>query len=183
MSGKIRNNYNLSTKVEKKDDNNTIKYYKYHNINLHPFYFNKIKKEINSYKKKIEGNKTNNNEKKSTKENTNANANNNDKLSTTRNEYTERLKTKSNKYFSGNNIRKIINKSPNIKNKFFPLDSSHLFKGKFAYLFNNKNNINNLYPIKKIISYGSIKKNRPNSTKKKLCKQKGLSHRSSSGEQ
>ena len=48
-------------------------------------------------------------EKKSTKENTtNANINNNnDLLSTTRNEYTEKLKPKLNKYFSGNNINKI----------------------------------------------------------------------------
>ena len=181
MTEKIRNNNNLSTNIERKEQNNTVKY-KYHNINLHPFYFNKIKKKINSYKKKLEGNKTNNIEKKSTKENTNANVNNNDFLSTTRNEYTERLKPKSNKYFSGNNIRKIINNSPNIKNKCFPLDSSHLIKGKFVYLFKNKNNLNNLCSAKKIIAYGSIKKNRPNSTKRKSCKQKGLTYRSSSGE-
>ena len=115
MTERIRNHYNLSNNIEKNGHNNTVKYYKYQNINLHPCYFNKFKKKIYSYKKKSEGNKTNNNEKKSTKENTNANINNNELLSTTRNEFTERLKSKLNKYFSGNNIKKIINNSPNKK--------------------------------------------------------------------
>ena len=77
-----------------------------------------IKKKIYS-KKKSEGNKTsNNNEKKSTKENTNANINSNDILSSTRNEYTQKLKPKLNKYFSGTNINnKTGNKSCNKKNK------------------------------------------------------------------
>ena len=182
MTERIRNHYILSNNLEKNDHNNTVKYYKYQNINLHPCYFNKFKKKIYSYKKKSEGNKTNNNEKRSTKENTNANINNNDLLSTTRNEFTERLKPKLNKYFSGNNIKKIINNSPNKKNYCFPMDNSHIIKGKYSYLFNNKNNLNNLCSVKKIIAYGSIKKYRPNSTKKKSYKRKGFIYRSSSGE-
>ena len=182
MTDRLGNNYNFSSNFERKTHNNTVKYYKYQNINLHPCYFKKIKKKIYSYKKKTEGNKTNNNEKKSTKENTNANINNNDLLSTTRNEFTERLKPKTNKYFSGNNIKKLINSSPSKKNCYFPLNNSHLNKGKYSYLFNNKNNINNLCSIKKIIAYGSIKKYRPNSTKKKSYKHKGFMYRSSSGE-
>ena len=182
MTERIRNHYNLSNNLEKNEHNNTVKYYKYQNINLHPCYFNKFKKKIYSYKKKSEGNKTNNNEKRSTKENTNANINNNDLLSTTRNEFTERLKPKLNKYFSGNNIKKIINNSPNKKNYCFPMDNSHIIKGKYSYLFNNKNNLNNLCSVKKIIAYGSIKKYRPNSTKKKSYKRKGFIYRSSSGE-
>ena len=186
MTDRLKHNYNLSGNIEinNNNNNNTVKYYKYQNINLHPCYFNKIKKKIYSYKKKSEGNKTNNNEKKSTKENTNANINNNnnDLLSTTRNEFTERLKPKSSKYFTGNNIKKIINNSPNKKNCFFPMNNSHLIKGKYSYLFKNKNNLNNLSSIKKIIAYGSIKRYRPNSTKKKSYKQKRFIYRSSSGE-
>ena len=183
MTERIRSNFNISNNIEKNEHNNTVKYWKYQNINLHPCYFNKIKKKIYS-KKKSEGNRTNNNEKRSTKENTNANINNNnDLISNTRNEFTERLKPKSNKYFSGNNIKKIINNnSPNKKRNYYHMDNSHLIKGKFFYLFNNKNNLSNLSSIKKIIAYGSIKKYRPNSTKKKSYKQKGLTYRSSSGE-
>ena len=180
MTERIRSNFNISNNIEKNEHNNTVKYCKYQNINLHPCYFNKIKKKIYS-KKKSEGNRTNNNEKRSTKENTNANINSNDLISNTRNEFTERLKPKSNKYFSGNNIKKIINNSPK-KSNYYHIDNSHLIKGKFFYLFNNKNNLNNLSSIKKIIAYGSIKKYRPNSTKKKAYKQKGLTYRSSSGE-
>ena len=181
MTERIRSNFNISNNIEKKEHNSTMKYCKYQKINLHPCYFNKIKKKIYS-KKKSEGNRTNNNEKRSTKENTNANINNNDLLSTTRNEFTERLKPKSNKYFSGNNIKKIINNSPKRKSHVYNIDNSHLIKRKYFYLFNNKNNLNNLYSVKKIIAYGSIKKYRPNSTKKKIYKQKGLTYRSSSGE-
>ena len=82
----------ISDNKETKDHNTTMKYYKYQRMNLQPTQYNKIKKKIYS-KKKSEGNKTsNNNEKKSTKENTNANMNSNDLLSTTRNEYTQKLK-------------------------------------------------------------------------------------------
>jgi hypothetical protein len=184
MTDRITSNNNLASDREKSEHNNTVKYFKHQNINIRPGTFNKLKKKIYSYKKKSEGNKTNNNEKKSTKENTNANINNNnnDLLSTTRNEFTERLKSKSSKYFTGNNIKKIINNSPNKKNCFFPMNNSHLIKGKYSYLFKNKNNLNNLSSIKKIIAYGSIKRYRPNSTKKKSYKQKRFIYRSSSGE-
>ena len=179
MTERLKNNYNLQSEREKSDHNNTVKYYKYQNINLHPGNFNKVKKKIYSYKKKIEGNKTNNNEKKSTKENTNTN--NNDL--TTRNDYTERLKPKLNKYFSGNNINKIINNSSNKKNYCFPMNNSQLTNGKYSYLFNNKNNLSNLCSVKKIIAYGAIKRHhRPNSTNKPGNKQKVMKIRSSSGE-
>ena len=127
-------------------------------MNLQPTQYNKIKKKIYS-KKKSEGNKTsNNNEKKSTKENTNANMNSNDILSSTRNEYTQKLKPKLNKYFSGTNVNKAGNKSCNKKNKgnvnqYLQMNNSHLIYGKYTYLFGgNKNNINNLYSVKKIIA-------------------------------
>ena len=175
---RLKNNYILPSDREKNEHNNTVKYYKYQNINLHPGNFNKTKKKIYNYKKKIEGNKTNNNEKKSTKENTNTN--NNDL--TTRNDYTERLKPKLNKYFSGNNINKMINNSSNKKNYGFPTNNSHITNGKYSYLFNNKNNLNNLSSVKKIIAYGSIKRHRPNSTNKPISKNKVMKYRSSSGE-
>ena len=178
MTDRIKNNYNMANDREKNEYNNTVKYYKYQNINLHPGNFNKVKKKIYSYKKKMEGNKTNNNEKKTTKENTNTN--NNDL--TTRNEYTERLKPKLNKYFSGNNINKIINNSSNKKNYCFPTNKSHLINGKYTYLFNNKKNLSNLSSVKKIIAYGSIKRHRPNSTNKPVSKNKAMKYRSSSGE-
>ena len=157
-------------------------------MNLQPTQYNKIKKKIYS-KKKSEGNKTsNNNEKKSTKENTNANMNSNDLLSTTRNEYTQKLKPKLNKYFSGNNINKIGNKSCNKKNKnninqYMPMNNSHIGYGKYTYLFGgNKNNINNLYSVKKIIANSSMKGLRPNSSTKITNKYRGLIYRSSSGD-
>ena len=85
----------------------------------------------------------------------------NDLLSTTRNEYTQKLKPKLNKYFSGNNINKIGNKSCNKK---------------------NKNNINNLYSVKKIVANSSMKGLRPNSSTKITNKYRGLIYRSSSGD-
>ena len=178
----------ISDNKEIKDDNSTLKYYKYQRMNLQPTQYNKIKKKIYS-KKKSEGNKTsNNNEKKSTKENTNANINSNDLLSTTRNEYTQKLKPKLNKYFSGNNINKMGNKSSNKKNKnsvnqYLPMNNSHIGYGKYTYLFSgNKNNINNLYSVKKIIANSSIKGLRPNSSTKITNKYRGLIYRSASGD-
>ena len=178
----------ISDSKETKDNNSTVKYYKYQRMNLQPTQYNKIKKKIYS-KKKSEGNKTsNNNEKKSTKENTNANMNSNDLLSTTRNEYTQKLKPKLNKYFSGNNINKIGNKSCNKKNKnninqYMPMNNSHIGYGKYTYLFGgNKNNINNLYSVKKIIANSSMKGLRPNSSTKITNKYRGLIYRSSSGD-
>ena len=178
----------ISDNKETKDHNSTMKYYKYQRMNLQPTQYNKIKKKIYS-KKKSEGNKTsNNNEKKSTKENTNANMNSNDLLSTTRNEYTQKLKPKLNKYFSGNNINKMGNKSCNKKNKnnvnqYLPMNNSHIGYGKYTYLFGgNKNNINNLYSVKKIIANSSMKGLRPNSSTKITNKYRGLIYRSSSGD-
>ena len=178
----------ISDNKETKDHNTTMKYYKYQRMNLQPTQYNKIKKKIYS-KKKSEGNKTsNNNEKKSTKENTNANMNSNDLLSTTRNEYTQKLKPKLNKYFSGNNINKMGNKSCNKKNKnnvnqYLPMNNSHIGYGKYTYLFGgNKNNINNLYSVKKIIANSSMKGLRPNSSTKITNKYRGLIYRSSSGD-
>ena len=178
----------ISDSKETKDNNSTVKYYKYQRMNLQPTQYNKIKKKIYS-KKKSEGNKTsNNNEKKSTKENTNANMNSNDLLSTTRNEYTQKLKPKLNKYFSGNNINKMGNKSCNKKNKnninqYMPMNNSHIGYGKYTYLFGgNKNNINNLYSVKKIIANSSMKGLRPNSSTKITNKYRGLIYRSSSGD-
>jgi hypothetical protein len=178
----------ISDSKETKDNNSTMKYYKYQRMNLQPTQYNKIKKKIYS-KKKSEGNKTsNNNEKKSTKENTNANMNSNDLLSTTRNEYTQKLKPKLNKYFSGNNINKMGNKSCNKKNKnnvnqYLPMNNSHIGYGKYTYLFGgNKNNINNLYSVKKIIANSSMKGLRPNSSTKITNKYRGLIYRSSSGD-
>ena len=120
----------VSDSKEPKDNNNSVKYYKYQRMNLQSTHYNKIKKKIYS-KKKSEGNKTsNNNEKKSTKENTNANMNSNDILSSTRNEYTQKLKPKLNKYFSGTNVNKAGNKSCNKKNKgnvnqYLQMNNSH----------------------------------------------------------
>ena len=178
----------ISDNKEIRDNNSTLKYYKYQRMNLQPTQYNKIKKKIYS-KKKSEGNKTsNNNEKKSTKENTNANMNSNDLLSTTRNEYTQKLKPKLNKYFSGNNINKIGNKSCNKKNKNvvnhnLPMNNSHIGYGKYTYLFSgNKNNINNLYSVKKIIANSSMKGLRPNSSTKITNKYRGLIYRSASGD-
>jgi hypothetical protein len=178
----------ISDNKEIRDNNSTLKYYKYQRMNLQPTQYNKIKKKIYS-KKKSEGNKTsNNNEKKSTKENTNANMNSNDLLSTTRNEYTQKLKPKLNKYFSGNNINKMGNKSCNKKNKNvvnhnLPMNNSHIGYGKYTYLFSgNKNNINNLYSVKKIIANSSMKGLRPNSSTKITNKYRGLIYRSASGD-
>ena len=185
----------LSDNKEANNNSSTIKYLKYQKINLQPAYYKKIKKKIYNNKKKSEGNKTSNNEKKSTKENTtNANINNNnDLLSTTRNEYTEKLKPKLNKYFSGNNINKTGNKSCNKKNKninkYLPMNNSHIGMGKLGYLFNNnvvnnKNIINNLYSVKKIIANNNIinKEIRPNSSTKVTSKYRGLIYRSASGD-
>ena len=178
----------VSDSKEVKDNNSTLKFYKYQRMNLQPTQYNKIKKKIYS-KKKSEGNKTsNNNEKKSTKENTNTNINSNDLLSTTRNEYTQKLKPKLNKYFSGNNIKKMGNKSCNKKNKnsvnqYLPMNNSHIGYGKYTYLFSgNKNNINNLYSVKKIIANSSMKGIRPNSSTKITNKYRGLIYRSASGD-
>ena len=178
----------VSDSKEVKDNNSTLKFYKYQRMNLQPTQYNKIKKKIYS-KKKSEGNKTsNNNEKKSTKENTNTNINSNDLLSTTRNEYTQKLKPKLNKYFSGNNINKMGNKSCNKKNKnsvnqYLPMNNSHIGHGKYTYLFSgNKNNINNLYSVKKIIANSSMKGIRPNSSTKITNKYRGLIYRSASGD-
>ena len=168
---------------EKCEHNNTVKYYKYKNMNLHPYKFSKIKpKKIYSYKKKSENKTNNNNEKKSTKENTYANLNSNDILSITRNDNTEKLKPKIYKYFSGNNITKIKNNSCNKKSNYFPMNNSHIQHGKFSYLFNNKININNLCSMKKLLAYGSIRSLRTNSSKQTINKNKVLSYRSSSGE-
>ena len=170
----------VSDSKEPKDNNNSVKYYKYQRMNLQSTHYNKIKKKIYS-KKKSEGNKTsNNNEKKSTKENTNANMNSNDILSSTRNEYTQKLKPKLNKYFSGTNVNKAGNKSCNKKNKsnvnqYLQMNNSHLIYGKYTYLFGgNKNNINNLYSVKKIIANSSMKGLRPNSSTKIASKYRGL---------
>ena len=178
----------VSDSKEVMDNNSTLKFYKYQRMNLQPTQYNKIKKKIYS-KKKSEGNKTsNNNEKKSTKENTNTNINSNDLLSTTRNEYTQKLKPKLNKYFSGNNINKMGNKSCNKKNKnsvnqYLPMNNSHIGYGKYTYLFSgNKNNINNLYSVKKIIANSSMKGIRPNSSTKITNKYRGLIYRSASGD-
>ena len=178
----------VSDSKEPKDNNNSVKYYKYQRMNLQSTHYNKIKKKIYS-KKKSEGNKTsNNNEKKSTKENTNANMNSNDILSSTRNEYTQKLKPKLNKYFSGTNVNKAGNKSCNKKNKgnvnqYLQMNNSHLIYGKYTYLFGgNKNNINNLYSVKKIIANSSMKGLRPNSSTKIASKYRGLIYRSSSGD-
>ena len=186
LNYKIKNYYKLSNGREKqknKDEhNNTVKYYR-NNINLHHCQFNKIKPKIFSYKKKHDENTTNN-DKKSTKGNTN---NNNDLSSTTRNEYAERL---SHKFFSGNNVGKTNknigknNNSYNKKNYGFPMNNSQINYGKYSYLFNKNNNVNNLYSAKKIISNGSVKSSRPNSTKKTTKKKhnNGFIYRSSSGE-
>ena len=178
----------VSDSKEPKDNNNSVKYYKYQRMNLQSTHYNKIKKKIYS-KKKSEGNKTsNNNEKKSTKENTNANMNSNDILSSTRNEYTQKLKPKLNKYFSGTNVNKAGNKSCNKKNKgnvnqYLQMNNSHLIYGKYTYLFGgNKNNINNLYSVKKIIANSSMKGLRPNSSTKITNKYRGLIYRSASGD-
>jgi len=178
----------VSDSKEPKDNNNSVKYYKYQRMNLQSTHYNKIKKKIYS-KKKSEGNKTsNNNEKKSTKENTNANMNSNDILSSTRNEYTQKLKSKLNKYFSGTNVNKAGNKSCNKKNKgnvnqYLQMNNSHLIYGKYTYLFGgNKNNINNLYSVKKIIANSSMKGLRPNSSTKIASKYRGLIYRSASGD-
>ena len=178
----------VSDSKEPKDNNNSMKYYKFQRMNLQSTHYNKIKKKIYS-KKKSEGNKTsNNNEKKSTKENTNANMNSNDILSSTRNEYTQKLKPKLNKYFSGTNVNKAGNKSCNKKNKgnvnqYLQMNNSHLIYGKYTYLFGgNKNNINNLYSVKKIIANSSMKGLRPNSSTKITNKYRGLIYRSSSGD-
>ena len=178
----------VSDSKEPKDNNNSVKYYKYQKMNLQSTHYNKIKKKIYS-KKKSEGNKTsNNNEKKSTKENTNANMNSNDILSSTRNEYTQKLKPKLNKYFSGTNVNKAGNKSCNKKNKsnvhqYLQMNNSHLIYGKYTYLFGgNKNNINNLYSVKKIIANSSMKGLRPNSSTKIASKYRGLIYRSASGD-
>ena len=178
----------VSDSKEPKDNNNSVKYYKYQRMNLQSTHYNKIKKKIYS-KKKSEGNKTsNNNEKKSTKENTNANINSNDILSSTRNEYTQKLKPKLNKYFSGTNVNKTGNKSCNKKNKgnvnqYLQMNNSHLIYGKYTYLFGgNKNNINNLYSVKKIIANSSMKGLRPNSSTKIASKYRGLIYRSASGD-
>ena len=178
----------VSDSKEPKDNNNSVKYYKYQRMNLQSTHYNKIKKKIYS-KKKSEGNKTsNNNEKKSTKENTNANMNSNDILSSTRNEYTQKLKPKLNKYFSGTNVNKAGNKSCNKKNKgnvnqYLQMNNSHLIYGKYTYLFGgNKNNINNLYSVKKIIANSSMKGLRPNSSTKIASKYRGIIYRSASGD-
>ena len=178
----------VSDSKEPKDNNNSMKYYKFQRMNLQSTHYNKIKKKIYS-KKKSEGNKTsNNNEKKSTKENTNANMNSNDILSSTRNEYTQKLKPKLNKYFSGTNVNKAGNKSCNKKNKgnvnqYLQMNNSHLIYGKYTYLFGgNKNNINNLYSVKKIIANSSMKGLRPNSSTKIASKYRGLIYRSASGD-
>ena len=182
----------VSDSKETRDNNNSVKYYKYQRMNLQSSHYNKIKKKIYS-KKKSEGNKTsNNNEKKSTKENTNANINSNDILSSTKNEYTQKLKPKLNKYFSGTNINnKTGNKSCNKKNKsnvnqylqMNNMNNSHLIYGKYTYLFGgNKNNINNLYSVKKILANSSMKGLRPNSSTKIASKYRGLIYRSASGD-
>ena len=76
----------------------------------------------------------------------------------------------------------MINNSSNKKNYGFPTNNSHITNGKYSYLFNNKNNLNNLSSVKKIIAYGSIKRHRPNSTNKPISKNKVMKYRSSSGE-
>ena len=186
LNYKIKNYYKLSNGREKqknKDEhNNTVKYYRNSNINLHHCQFNKIKPKIFNYKKKHDENTTNN-DKKSKNGNTN---NNNDFSNTTRNEYAERL---THKYFSGNNNNAKTNKntaknnSYNKKNYGFPMNNSQINYGKYSYLFNKNNNINNLYSVKKIISGNSVKSSRPNSTKKiKKKHNNGFTYRSSSGE-
>ena len=186
INHKIKNYYKLSNGKEKEKDrdehNNTVRYYRNQNMNLHyNSQFNKVKPKILNYKNKNEENTTNN-DKKSTKGNTN----NNDLLSTTRNEYTERL---SHKFFSGNLAKGKNsnntgnNNSLNKKKHGFPTNNSQIIYGKYSYLFNKKNNkVNNLYSVKKIISSGSVKSSRPNSTKTIVKKNNGYIHRSSSGE-
>ena len=185
LNHKMKNYYKLSNGKEKEKDehNNTVKYYRNQNINLYHGQFNKDKDKpkILSYKKKSEEN-IGNNDKKNTKGNSNNKNNNKDLLSTTRNEFTERL---THKYFSGNNIGKTKNNnnSLNKKNKGFPMNNNHMGYGKYSYLFNKKNNIaNNIHSIKKIISSGSLKSSRPNSTKKNIKKHNGYGYRSSSGD-
>ena len=180
---KIKNYYKLSNGKEKDEHNNTVKYYRNQNMNLYHGNFNKVQPKILSYKnKKIHDENITNNDKKSTKVNTN-----NDLLSTTRNEFTERL---SHKYLSGND--KVKRKNNNItgsnnsfnkKKNGFQMNNSHVIYGKYSYLFNKKNfNVNNLYSFKKIISSSSMKTSRPNSTKKNIKKNNGFTYRSSSGE-
>ena len=64
-----------------------------------------------------------------------------------------------------------------------PMNNSHIGYGKYTYLFGgNKNNINNLYSVKKIIANSSMKGLRPNSSTKITNKYRGLIYRSSSGD-
>ena len=181
LKHKIKNYYKISNGKEKEKDehNNTVKYYRNNNMNIYHGQFNKLQPKILSYKsKKIQEESNTNNDKKSTKVNTN---NNNDFLSTTRNEYTERL---SHKCLSGNNKakEKKNDNSLNKKKYGFQVNNSQIIYGKYSYLFNKNNfNVNNLYFVKKIISGGSVKTSRPNSTKKNK-KKNGFTYRSSSGE-
>ena len=185
LNQKIKSFYKISNEKnkdkDKKEYNNTVKYYRNQNITVNQTQFNKIKNKILSYKRKnIEGNN-----KKHNKGNTNTNK---DFINSTRNEYTERLCYK---HFSGSNIEKFKNNNNNIGNKNIlnkkknemKKDSNQISYGKFSYLFNKKNNnINNIYSIKKIVSSGSVKSSRPHSTKKNTKKQTGSTYRSSSGD-
>lgn len=114
LKHKIKNYYKISNGKEKEKDehNNTVKYYRNNNMNIYHGQFNKLQPKILSYKsKKIREESNTNNDKKSTKVNTN---NNNDFLSTTRNEYTERL---NHKCLSGNNKAKQKKNDNNLNKK------------------------------------------------------------------
>ena len=179
----MKNYVKLSTRQNKENDhNNTVKYYRNQNLNLYKNQINKIKPKIFNHIKKAEENYTYY-DKKSTK-----NTTNNDILCSTRNDFTERLNYK---FFSGNKAIKnnnIKHHSSNKKNYRFPMNNSQVMLGKYSYLFNNIKNykinkkINNIYSIKKILAYSSVRSSRPNSTKKIIKKFNRSSKRSSSDE-
>ena len=74
-------------------------------------------------------------------------------------------------------------KNKNVVNHNLPMNNSHIGYGKYTYLFSgNKNNINNLYSVKKIIANSSMKGLRPNSSTKITNKYRGLIYRSASGD-
>ena len=81
-----------------------------------------------------------------------------------------------------------MNKSCNKKNKnsvnqYLPMNNSHIGYGKYTYLFcGNKNKINNLYSVKKIIANSALKGFRPNSSTKISNKYRGFIYKSSSGD-
>ena len=174
---KLKNYYNSQNDKEKNEHNNTVKYYKYQNMNLFPNHYTKVNPKIYAYKKKSDRFI----DKKVIKESTYTNFNNNELLNTTRNEIKNKLKPKLNKYFLGNNnFNHIIN--TNNKKNFFQISKGRFGYDNYSYLYRNKNSLNNLSCIKKIISNGSLKNIYSNSSKKFHNNSKGYIYRSSSGE-